>query len=309
MDLANIGSGSLQVLMLLAFFYARPATILLLDEPDAHLHIILQREAYDLLKKAANARNCQLIIATHSEILLDSTDPSRVISMVGARAKRLIEPVERDQLREALKRLSNVDLMLGKEITAVLYLEGESDADMLREWAKTLKHKAHEFLKHPFIHYLGGRSLKEAKDHFFALRAAFPEIKGLCVIDGDNKDEPDQEMIREGLEVVRWRRYEIENYLLIPEALERFASPPPLFEGRIDAEFWKQIPKGTNLFSDHVGLVRIKASDEFIVPLLESIGKSTPKRELYLIASTMKTEEIHPEVKEKLDAIAKLLPP
>jgi predicted ATPase len=308
LDIANIGSGSLQVLMLLAFFYARPATILLLDEPDAHLHIILQREVYDLLKKAAYNRNCQLIIGTHSEILLDSTDPSRVISMVGAKAKRLIESVERDQLREALKRLCNVDLMLGKEVSAVLYLEGESDADILREWAKTLDHRAYEFLKHPFIHYLGGRSLKEAKDHFFALRAAFPEIRGRCVIDGDNRDEPDQEMLREGLQVLRWRRYEIENYLLIPEAIKRFATPPPLFESRIEEQFWKQIPKGTDLFGDHVSLVRIKASDEFLIPLLESIGKPISKRDLYLIAAKMKPEEIHPEVKEKLDVIAELLP-
>lgn len=293
--------------MLFAFFYARPATILLLDEPDAHLHIILQREVYDRLKKVAYNRNCQIIIATHSEVLLDSTDPTRVISMVGVKAKRLIESIERDQLREALKRLRNVDLMLGKEITAVLYLEEESDADILREWAKTLNHPAYGFLKNPFIHYLGGRSLKEAKDHFFALRAAFPEIKGLCIIDGDNKDEPDQEMIRENLEVVRWRRYEIENYILIPEAIKRFASPPPLFEKSIDEEFWKQIPRGTNLFGDHVGLVRIKASEEFIIPLLEDIGKPTPKRDLYLIASKMALEEIHPEIEEKLDSIAKLI--
>jgi energy-coupling factor transporter ATP-binding protein EcfA2 len=308
LDIANIGSGSLQVLMLLAFFYARPATILLLDEPDAHLHIILQNEVYDLLRKAAYRRDCQLIIATHSEVLLDSTDPSRVIAMLGAKVKRLIKPVDRDQLREALKRLRNVELMLGDEIKAVLYVEGESDERILREWAKILKHPAQKFLDHPFIHYLGGRSLKEAKDHFFALRAAFPGMRALCIIDGDNQEQPDQEMITGGLKVLRWRRYEIENYLLIPDAIKRFAGPLPLFESGIEEEFWKQIPKGTDLFGDHVSLVRIKASREFLVPLLESIGKPIPPRDLYLIAAKMKPEEIHPEVKEKLDTIAELLP-
>ena len=35
-DIASAGSGFQQVLMLLAFLYARPASVLLLDEPDAH---------------------------------------------------------------------------------------------------------------------------------------------------------------------------------------------------------------------------------------------------------------------------------
>ena len=36
-DIASGGSGFHQVLLLLSFFYARPATVFLLDEPDAHL--------------------------------------------------------------------------------------------------------------------------------------------------------------------------------------------------------------------------------------------------------------------------------
>ena len=43
LDIASAGSGFQQVLMLLAFLNTRPGAVLLLDEPDAHLHIILQR--------------------------------------------------------------------------------------------------------------------------------------------------------------------------------------------------------------------------------------------------------------------------
>ncbi|MDP2935520.1 MAG: AAA family ATPase, partial [Dehalococcoidia bacterium] len=59
LDVASAGSGFHQVLLLLGFFYARPATILLLDEPDAHLHVILQKEIYDLLRRIAAKRECQ----------------------------------------------------------------------------------------------------------------------------------------------------------------------------------------------------------------------------------------------------------
>ena len=79
LDLSNAGSGTLQVLLLFAFLYARPATVILLDEPDAHQHVILQRQAYDLLRKVADDLGGQVIVATHSEVVLDATDPSRVL--------------------------------------------------------------------------------------------------------------------------------------------------------------------------------------------------------------------------------------
>ena len=68
-------------------------------------------------------------------------------------------------------------------------------------------------------------------------------------------------------------------------------------------------PRGTDLFGDHVSLVRVKASDEFLMPLLEKINRETPKRDLYLLAAKMNKDEIHPEVHEKLDHIAKSLNP
>ncbi|MEW5766159.1 MAG: AAA family ATPase [bacterium] len=306
LDISNIGSGTLQVLMLFAFFYARPSTILLFDEPDAHLHIILQREVYDFLKKVSQERGCQLLIATHSEVFLDATDPTRIISMVGRKVKRLVKKVERDQVREALKRLRTIDLTRGNETGGVLYLEGESDERILREWAKILQHPVKKFLEGVFVHHLGGRSLKEAKTHFFALRAVFPEVKGMCILDGDSRDEPDEEMIREGLKVVRWRRYEIENYLLIPDAIKRYVNSP-LIDSKIEEAFWKQVPKNTDLFSDHVSLTRIKASDEFLGPLLNNIDFPTPHRDFYLIAAKMKQDEIHPEIQEKLDALKELV--
>jgi len=305
LDLSNAGSGFLQVLLLLAFFYARPATILLMDEPDAHLHVILQKETYDLLRKIASQRNCQLLIATHSEVLLDSTDPSRVLAFIGERPHLLSHDVDKDALREALKRLTTTDLILGRDIGSVLYVEGESDEKILSEWARILKHKpASLFFERPYVHWLGGRSLKEAKDHYFALLAAFPRLRGVCLLDGDNRDEPDSEMTRAGLRVLRWKRYEIENYLLIPAAIKRYVSALPLFESKVDKEFGKQVPAGTDLFSDHVSQVRVKGSDEFLVPLLEGVGKPTPKKDLYLIAAVMSPEEIHPEVKEKLNEIS-----
>ncbi len=308
LDLSNAGSGTLQVLLLLAFLYARPATVILLDEPDAHQHVMLQGQVHDLIRKVARDRKGQMVIATHSEVVLDATEPERVLGFFGEAPRKLAGETERDQVREALKRVTTTDLLLGQDVGGVLYLEGETDEKILKEWARILNHTSYQHFKHPFVHWLGGRSLRDAKAHFFAMRAAFPQIRGLCLVDGDNRDEPDQETTNAGLKVLRWRRYEIENYLLHPESIARFVYFP-LMQSRIDKEFWRQVPRGTDLFGDHVALTRIKASDEFLIPLLNSVGENVRKRDLFLLAAVMRESEIHPEIREKLNAIADSLNP
>lgn len=308
LDLSNAGSGTLQVLLLLAFLYARPATVMLLDEPDAHQHVILQKQVYELIRKVARERRGQVILATHSEVVLDATEPAMVLGFFGDEPRPLTSETERDALREALKRVTTTDLLLGKEVGGVLYVEGESDEKILREWVRLLDHPAKRFFDRPFVHCLGGRSLREARDHFFAMRAAFPSMRAVCLLDGDNRDEVDDETTRAGLVVLRWRRYEIENYLLQPEALKRFVNFP-LLEAAVEEAFWREVPKGTDLFGDHVSLVRVKASDEFLVPLFEEVRQPTPKKDLFLLAAQMRPEEIHPEVKGKLDRLAEQLCP
>ncbi len=310
LDLSNAGSGTLQVLLLTAFLHARPAAVILLDEPDAHQHVILQKQVYDLIRRVARDSGGQVIIATHSEVVLDATAPDRVLGFLGPTPRALASETERDQVREALKRVTTTDLLFGGEVGGVLYVESETDEKILREWARTLDHPARKFLERAFVHWLGGRSLREAKAHFFAMQAVFPEMRGLCLLDGDNRDEPDSETAAAGLEVLRWRRHEIENYLLQPDAIVRFVGfPPLLMEPRVREAFAKQVPRGTELFGDHVSLVRVKASDEFLRPLLNDVGKNTPKRDLHFLAAEMREDEIHPEVREKLDRIAEALNP
>ncbi|MCX7727778.1 MAG: AAA family ATPase, partial [Chitinispirillaceae bacterium] len=51
LDLINCGRGLHQVLLLLTYITAFPGTVLLIDEPDAHLEILRQREIYRLLRE------------------------------------------------------------------------------------------------------------------------------------------------------------------------------------------------------------------------------------------------------------------
>jgi hypothetical protein len=145
LDIASGGSGFQQVLMLLTFLYTRPASVLLLDEPDAHLHVILQDAIYGELRSVAARQNSQLIIATHSEVIINSVDPTE-LCMILNQPRRLSNAVERRRLAQALGMLTHTDIMQAQEAPGVLYVDGYTDIGILREWARVLNHPARETL-------------------------------------------------------------------------------------------------------------------------------------------------------------------
>jgi hypothetical protein len=54
LDISSAGRGCQQVLLLLSHLLANPNSVLLLDEPDAHLEILRQRDIYNLLVDIAD---------------------------------------------------------------------------------------------------------------------------------------------------------------------------------------------------------------------------------------------------------------
>lgn len=313
-DLASAGSGFHQVLTLLGFFYARPASVLLVDEPDAHQHVILQRQVFDRLRAVARQRQCQLLVSTHSEVILEDTDPRRILSFY-ARPHRLEVDAERDQVREALRNLTALDLLEAEAGANILYVEDESDLKILRELAVVLDHPARAFLEKPFFHAIHGRQPRDARRHFFALRAVRPGIRSVLVLDGDNRDLPEHEVRHDGLTVLRWKRYEIENYLLHPDSLLRFvAGPvPDLFSqarrARGEDFLRNEMPPAalSDPLGDHDYLLSVPASKTLLPRFLTEAETHVPKKDYYQIAAQMQREEIHREVTEKLDVIADML--
>ena len=84
LDLSSSGRGLQQTLLLLAYMYANPGAVLLLDEPDAHLEILRQRQIYRLLTDMANESGSQIIAASHSEVLLnEAAGRDMVVAFVG----------------------------------------------------------------------------------------------------------------------------------------------------------------------------------------------------------------------------------
>ena len=310
-DVASAGSGFHQVLTLLGFFYARPASVLLLDEPDAHLHVILQRKVYDLLRSVARQRRCQLLVSTHSEIILEDTDAEQILSFYGP-PHRLSIDTQRDQVREALKRLSSLDILAAENGQNILYVEDELDFKILAKFARVLNHRFAEFADSPFICPIHGRNVREASAHFFGLKAIRAQVRGVLLLDGDNRKLPEREIGADNLTILRWKRYEIENYLLHPTALLRFVEGSELdllsnVRRKSGEAFLKENfppPALTDPFKDSDYLVSTAASKSILPEFFERTDTRLPKKDYFQIAEKMKPDEIHPEVAFKLDAIS-----
>ena len=320
LDIASAGSGFQQVLMLLTFLHTRPASVLLIDEPDAHLHVILQDAIYSELRSVAMGQHSQLIIATHSEVIIDSVEPRELFAMFNG-PRPIADNKERASLMRSLSILSNVDIVMAQDAPGILYVEGHTDISVLREWARILNHKAYDLLTTSLFwkptvweSRLGACGV-QAREHYDALQLVKPGIPGLMLLDGDCRVEvPETPITGAGLQRIRWKRYEIESYLVHPAALRRFvenqvgkdAAEPHLAD--LDKYFQANFPPPfiENPLSDPAFLISTKARVDLIPPALEAAGLfNIPYTKYNEIAAVMLPDEIHPEIREKLDSICR----
>jgi len=313
LDVSTTGSGFHQVLLILAFMLARPSSLILLDEPDAHLHVLLQKQLYDILRQLCHKSKGQLVIATHSEVLIDSTSPSQIISFY-REPHPLASEADRDQVREALKRVSSLDLLLAENSGGVLYLEGTTDFDLLKAWADVLDHPIKAWFDGlPFWQNNQGRNPKEARSHFFALKAIRPSLNAVLLLDGDNRDLPDREITADGLTLLRWERYESESYLLHPKSLQRFleAEREPLFAKPALDYLKEQMPPAFfNSPLETSNFLRSEPASKTLLPeTFKRAEVHLPKSDFFLLAQQMKKEEIPQEVWDKLTAIQSIVSP
>ncbi len=88
LDIVSAGSGLQQLVQILTYIYLTSPQILLIDEPDAHLHSQLQGRLGALLRQIASDLDAQVFICTHSLDLIDTAGPEEVI-VVEAKRKTI----------------------------------------------------------------------------------------------------------------------------------------------------------------------------------------------------------------------------
>ena len=314
LDISASGRGCQQTLLLLSFLSLHPGAVLLLDEPDAHLEILRQRQIYELLGNAASNTGGQIIIATHSEVLLnEAAGQDAVVAFVG-RPHRIGR--HRSALRKALGEIEFRDYALAEQTGWVLYVEGPTDLAILRAFAERLGHEpALRALEAPFARYVG-REPKAAQRHFHGLREASATLRGVALFDRIKTPTPSDETLR----ILMWQRREIENYfcteacLLAFAAAQRKTDTPDLFAPHRVETMRRTIEKvraGLQVLNlPPLWSHDAKASTEVLEPILANyfaaLGQynEMPKKNLHRLVQYLPEEEIPDEVREKLDAIA-----
>ena len=312
LDLSSSGRGLQQTLLLLSYMAANPGAVLLLDEPDAHLEILRQRQIYQVLSDTAERTESQIVAASHSEVILnEAADRDVVIAFVG-RPHRIDD--RGTQLLRALKDIGFEHYLQAEETGWVLYLEGATDLAILLAFARSLDHRAQAILQRPFVHYVGNQPRK-AQEHFHALREAKPDLVGIALFDRPDRELPNDPY----LPFEHWKKREIENYLcqratLLAWAREQGAEAAgPLFGKPAEdtmAETIDEIGRAlVTLGKPDPTSPDLKASDDFLDPLFEAFYRKMKlpnqmrKTDYHTLVRYVPREEIEPEVSEKLDRI------
>lgn len=239
-DLMVEGSGFLQWLSVFALALDHNNDVLLLDEPDAHLHSSLQSLLMEKLEEICERNNKQILMVSHSSDLIKLIDYQKVLHVDASKAEYLKNNEEKVLVLEGLgsKYFPLLDSIIEKK--KILLVENSSDVRILKTfcmklgkkwpdnivvWVTTKKHKERKTL----IVELNQKIIQETGSHITAY--------SLRDLDDDNYNTTNSSLHDNGKDVTKddsgqhvimmyrtLRRREIENYLVIPEAISRYIS-------------------------------------------------------------------------------------
>jgi ABC-type multidrug transport system ATPase subunit len=236
LDVALAGRGLHQMLLIFAYLYSHPHSVLLIDEPDAHLEILRQKQVYVLLRELAARNKSQVVLVTHSEVILEEALDHNLTLLLEGRADDLAAKMD---IRNSLKHYGAEHYVRARQRGYMLYVEGGTDLDVLRALANRLEHKAAEIwderinafyvqdnfpesdLESELERVEGGFGVTPKK-HFFALRGMVPHLRGLAILDNNGKGRENSD--EGGLQITYWSRYEGENYFITPAVLRAYAT-------------------------------------------------------------------------------------
>ena len=246
LDVALAGRGFQQLLLIFAYLYSHRRSVLLIDEPDAHLEILRQKQVYVLLREIASKNASQVILVTHSEVILEEALDRNLTLLLEGKADDL---AAKTSIRNALKHYGAEHYVRARQRGYVLYVEGRSDLDVLQALARRLHHRAADcwderinafYVQDNYpdpdldaeLERVEGGFGVTPRQHFFALREMVPDLMGLAILDSDGRER--QDLDEGGLRIAYWNRYEAENYFVTPNVLKDYAthaySDLPLFE-------------------------------------------------------------------------------
>jgi energy-coupling factor transporter ATP-binding protein EcfA2 len=198
---------------------------IILDEPDVYMHADLQRRLIRLIK----ARYHQVIVATHSVEILSEVGPEDVL-VIDRRKKESFFANSAPSVQRVIDRLGGVhNLHLTRLWSSKRYLlvEGK-DIALLKQFQNILfPDSAIPVDTIPSNSIGGWGGWHYAVGSTMTLKNSLGQtITTYCILDRDYHtpqeiDERKADAVLRSVELHIWSRKEIENYLLVPSAIQR----------------------------------------------------------------------------------------
>jgi hypothetical protein len=222
-DLMVEGSGFLQWLSVLALATDPDLDLLLLDEPDAHLHSSLQEELLGALRQVAATTGKQMLVATHSTEILRNAEPKDILHVRrGQESGYLSTETQKVGMLAGLGSEYAPRVDRAKRTKRVLFVEGTSDLAVL----KILSEKLEQPWPERWTEWTTTQGHRERKHVYLALKEEIPDLVVISLRDRD--DEPAERVQPDLVDGSssdpdflprRWRRRYLESYLIWPPAI------------------------------------------------------------------------------------------
>jgi hypothetical protein len=230
-DIFSAGSGFQQFLYLFGFVLLKRPDVILLDEPDVHLHGSLQGALLNELHRLVE-QGKQVLLATHSREMITRLSPERILVLDREPPARLALAFD---IYDTLDRLGSLDpsqLAMIQAYRRVVVVEDRADRDLLSVlcgkcvgqtlWQQVERRVAFCFAKgNPWKQHDIAR-LRAVLQQMIAVTG--PALELFVIADRDYHPDPEGLEATLPAEHIRWhiwQRTEVENYLLCLPAIAR----------------------------------------------------------------------------------------
>ena len=231
-DLASLSSGIKDVMVLLAAaYFSPPGSLVLIEEPENHLHPAAQKALCAVIGDLAAAEQKQFILTTHSEFILGQFDSAQSIFIERGDSGSKAIPLDQVDVYNVWQQLgierSKLLEVLGRTPQVVVITESRSDAKILEALARDEPKLDEPKLRDRVLPVRAeGGGWADIIQHAAQLRDALARFRipsaVFVLLDNDGKRDQKIECLGkygfdDGSSHV-WNEKEIESYLFFPGA-------------------------------------------------------------------------------------------